>query len=73
VRATVGYLRAEGSEGREGSGERTESSTSLRKGKECVTNRVSMCIEIVGRGFALRKWLSTFLLESRPMWRGLLA
>jgi hypothetical protein len=27
-------------------------------------------IVLVGRGFALRKWLATLLLASRPMWRG---
>jgi hypothetical protein len=29
-----------------------------------------MCIVLVGRGFALRKWLATLLLASRPVWRG---
>jgi hypothetical protein len=29
-----------------------------------------MCIVLVGRGFALRKWLATLLLASRPMCRG---
>jgi hypothetical protein len=29
-----------------------------------------MCIVLMGRGFALRKWLATLLLVSRPMWRG---
>jgi hypothetical protein len=29
-----------------------------------------MCIVLVDRGFALRKWLATLLLASRPLWRG---
>jgi hypothetical protein len=29
-----------------------------------------MCTVLVGRGFALRKWLATLLLASRPVWRG---
>jgi hypothetical protein len=31
---------------------------------------VPMCIVLAGRGFALRQWLVTLLLASRPMWRG---
>jgi hypothetical protein len=29
-----------------------------------------MCVVLVSRGFALRQWLATLLLDSRPMWRG---
>jgi hypothetical protein len=29
-----------------------------------------MFIVLMGRGFALRKWLATLLLASRPVWRG---
>jgi hypothetical protein len=40
------------------------------RGEGRGTTRVPMCIVLVGRGFALRKWLATLLLASRPMWRG---
>jgi hypothetical protein len=57
-------------EGREGRGKRTEASTSLTRSNECGKARDPRCIVLVGRGFALREWLTTLLLASRPMWRG---
>jgi hypothetical protein len=70
VRAAVGCRAQKVEKVENGRGERTEASTSLTRGKECGTTRVPMCIVLVGRCFALRKWLATLPLTSRPMWRG---